>query len=351
MRTAVRQALHRGARAHRDAGGRPLGLRAVRHACSGSSRRWRPSWPPCSRCRRCATTIASACCCSPIASSTSCRRAKGRRHALRIIRDVLVHEPEGKGTDIGGALEYLSRMLPHRAIVFVISDLHRPRGWSARSSLCRSGTTSSSRRSKIRPSGRCPTSVWRGSSIRKRGRWSSVDTSDRRVRDGLQEGRRTPSVPRADSLLRRLAIDEVPVNTATDTSRRCCDSSARAVCASGGAGERARDPRAAAGGHAQRSAAGWRDRSRRTPFASVTRSSSPCAYALRSAPRSSFPVAPDSSGTVEPLDPVQITSGADSVAIDQTARYRLAAWRPWAFPDRVSTTYSSGSRSGTGVSR
>jgi uncharacterized protein (DUF58 family) len=48
---------------------------------------------------------------------------KGRRHALRIIRDVLVHEPVGRGTNVGGALEYLRRLLPHRSIVFLISDL------------------------------------------------------------------------------------------------------------------------------------------------------------------------------------------------------------------------------------
>jgi uncharacterized protein (DUF58 family) len=48
---------------------------------------------------------------------------KGRRHALRIIRDVLVHEPLGRGTNVGGALEYLRRLLPHRSIVFLISDL------------------------------------------------------------------------------------------------------------------------------------------------------------------------------------------------------------------------------------
>ncbi len=44
-----------------------------------------------------------------------------------------------------------------------------------------------------------------------------------------------------------------------------------------------------------------------------------------------FPVAPDSGGPVEPLDPVQINTTADSVAVDQTATYRLAAWRVGAF--------------------
>lgn len=44
-----------------------------------------------------------------------------------------------------------------------------------------------------------------------------------------------------------------------------------------------------------------------------------------------FPPAPDSGGPVEPLDPVQIVTSADSVAIDQTATYRLAAWRVGSF--------------------
>jgi hypothetical protein len=44
-----------------------------------------------------------------------------------------------------------------------------------------------------------------------------------------------------------------------------------------------------------------------------------------------FPIAPDSNDVVEPLDPVQISTTADSAAVDQTARYRLAAWRPGRF--------------------
>ena len=47
---------------------------------------------------------------------------KGRRHALRVLRDLLVFRPEGTGTDLHGALEYVGKMLGHSAIVFVISD-------------------------------------------------------------------------------------------------------------------------------------------------------------------------------------------------------------------------------------
>ncbi|HVZ79076.1 MAG TPA: DUF58 domain-containing protein, partial [Gemmatimonadaceae bacterium] len=47
---------------------------------------------------------------------------KGRRHALRVLRDLLVFEPAGTGTDLAGALDYLNRMLAHTAIIFVVSD-------------------------------------------------------------------------------------------------------------------------------------------------------------------------------------------------------------------------------------
>ena len=47
---------------------------------------------------------------------------KGRRHVLRVLRELLFHKPEGRGTDIGGALEYLSRVVPRRSVVFLVSD-------------------------------------------------------------------------------------------------------------------------------------------------------------------------------------------------------------------------------------
>ena len=47
---------------------------------------------------------------------------KGRRHALRLIRDVLAFRPRGRGTDIPGALDYAARLLAHRGIIFLLSD-------------------------------------------------------------------------------------------------------------------------------------------------------------------------------------------------------------------------------------
>jgi uncharacterized protein (DUF58 family) len=47
---------------------------------------------------------------------------KGRKHVLRVIREVLFFEPERRGTDLNGALEFLMRVTPHRAIAVIISD-------------------------------------------------------------------------------------------------------------------------------------------------------------------------------------------------------------------------------------
>ena len=47
---------------------------------------------------------------------------KGRSHVLRMVRDLLLFQPEGTGTDITLALNTVHRMLKRRAIIFLISD-------------------------------------------------------------------------------------------------------------------------------------------------------------------------------------------------------------------------------------
>ena len=47
---------------------------------------------------------------------------KGRRHVLRIIRELLAFEPRNKGTDIKMALEKVNQMLKRRSIIFLVSD-------------------------------------------------------------------------------------------------------------------------------------------------------------------------------------------------------------------------------------
>jgi len=47
---------------------------------------------------------------------------KGRKHILYIIRELLELKPEGRGTDLGNALEYLINTQKKRCSVFILSD-------------------------------------------------------------------------------------------------------------------------------------------------------------------------------------------------------------------------------------
>ena len=47
---------------------------------------------------------------------------KGRRHVLRVIREILFFEPQRRGTNLTGALDFLNRVTAHKAIVAVVSD-------------------------------------------------------------------------------------------------------------------------------------------------------------------------------------------------------------------------------------
>jgi uncharacterized protein (DUF58 family) len=51
---------------------------------------------------------------------------KGRRHVLRVVRDILYHTPDGRGTDTVKALDVANHVLHRRAIVFLISDFQSP---------------------------------------------------------------------------------------------------------------------------------------------------------------------------------------------------------------------------------
>ena len=47
---------------------------------------------------------------------------KGRRHVLRVIREILAFQPQATGTDIGQALDYLNHVQRRRAVSFLVSD-------------------------------------------------------------------------------------------------------------------------------------------------------------------------------------------------------------------------------------
>ena len=47
---------------------------------------------------------------------------KGSQHVLRIVRELLYARPQGRRTDIAGAIAYLTRVAGRRSIIFLISD-------------------------------------------------------------------------------------------------------------------------------------------------------------------------------------------------------------------------------------
>lgn len=47
---------------------------------------------------------------------------KGRRHVLRLVRDLFVHRPLSRGTSLKTALDHVLRVLRRRAIVVLVSD-------------------------------------------------------------------------------------------------------------------------------------------------------------------------------------------------------------------------------------
>jgi len=72
---------------------------------------------------------------------------KGRRHILRLIREMLFFEPKHRGTSVPAALAFLNHLLHRRSIVFLLTDfLHsfgaaKPGGKGTRDTLQELGLT------------------------------------------------------------------------------------------------------------------------------------------------------------------------------------------------------------------
>jgi uncharacterized protein (DUF58 family) len=47
---------------------------------------------------------------------------KGRKHVLRVIRELLSFTPQGRGTDLTGALDFVNHVVRGRAVIFIVSD-------------------------------------------------------------------------------------------------------------------------------------------------------------------------------------------------------------------------------------
>ena len=136
---------------------------------------------------------------------------KGRRHALRVIRDLLAFEPQHRGTDVAAATDYLIKMLHHKSVIFLVSDfidegIEHPLKLLAQRHDVVAVTIED-------PSERQLPDIGLARFVDpETGDTVDIDTSNPEVRaryrsavDGDRDRRR--------HLLRRLAIDEIPVST------------------------------------------------------------------------------------------------------------------------------------------
>jgi uncharacterized protein (DUF58 family) len=136
---------------------------------------------------------------------------KGRRHALRLMRDLLAFEPVGTGTDIAAAVDYAGKMLVHKAIIFLVSDfqeedVEQPLKLLAQRHDVVAVTVDDPSEHELPDLGLArfvdPES----------GQTLDVDTSDPAVRARFAEAV-TEELTARKRLLRRLAIDEIALHT------------------------------------------------------------------------------------------------------------------------------------------
>lgn len=139
------------------------------------------------------------------------RPRKGRRHALRLLRDLLAAVPEGRGTRVGAASEYVAKMLGHKAIVFLVSDFVDP---DLEGPLKRLALRHDVVAVTVEDPGEqtLPDIGLARFSDPETGEVVDVDTGDARVRAAFDERVGSERAAR-ERLFRRLAIDEVAVRT------------------------------------------------------------------------------------------------------------------------------------------
>jgi uncharacterized protein (DUF58 family) len=136
---------------------------------------------------------------------------KGRKHVLRVITEILDFTPEQRGTDLPGALEYLSRITSKRALTFLISDFQ--------DTNFETSLSIANRRHEIIPlvledpmEGELPSMGLVPFEDPETGEIITVDTSSRRVRREFRDAAKKQRRELLD-IFRRHKIDHIPIRT------------------------------------------------------------------------------------------------------------------------------------------
>ena len=145
--------------------------------------------------------------------------AKGRRHVLRLVRDLYVHTPAGRGTDPAGALETIAHVIRRRAIVVLVSDFLVPperAGATARALRIAAERHDLVALRLVDPrEGALPDAGLVQTVDAESGRTVVLDTGSRRVRDAFA-ARAAERALATDALLASARVDGTTVRTDED---------------------------------------------------------------------------------------------------------------------------------------
>ncbi len=144
---------------------------------------------------------------------------KGKRHVLRLLRDLFAHEPQSRGTDVTAALEHVLRVQRRRAIVILVSDFLVPNGEEAGVSralrvLSQKHDVVAVRLVDPREEALPAVGLLRVVDA-ETGRPALVDTSSARVRTAFAR-RAAGRAARAEAALRQARVDHVTLRTDED---------------------------------------------------------------------------------------------------------------------------------------
>jgi uncharacterized protein (DUF58 family) len=139
---------------------------------------------------------------------------KGKKHVLRVVRELLAHEPRSPGTDIAEALRFLARVQRRRATVFLISDFIAS-GFEKDLSAVRAKHDVIAVRTSDRREVEMPDAGLITLEDAETGEIVVVDSRSARVRR-LFQGRAQEERSQQDSLMRSLEVDELEITTGKD---------------------------------------------------------------------------------------------------------------------------------------
>ncbi|MBI4601324.1 MAG: DUF58 domain-containing protein [Planctomycetes bacterium] len=136
---------------------------------------------------------------------------KGKKHVLRLVREILDFRPRSRGTDVREALRFLAKVLKRRATVFLISDFIAADFEKALAAVRGKHDVIAVRTSDPREAS-LPDIGLITLEDAETGEVVVVDSRSARVRD-LFQSRGAAERSRQDELLRSLKIDELEITT------------------------------------------------------------------------------------------------------------------------------------------